>query len=57
MIEVDDVSGFTAPPGRDVSVAASQYVTSGLAPTQQFWRVRAVNSAGVAGAWSVIRSF
>ena len=57
MIEVDDVSGFTAPPVRDVSVAPSQYVTSGLAATQQFWRVRAVNSAGVAGAWSVIRSF
>ena len=57
MIEVDDVSGFTAPPGRDVSVAPSQYVTSGLAATQQFWRMRAVNSAGVAGAWSVIRSF
>jgi len=57
MIEVDDVSGFTAPLVHDVSVAASQYVTSGLAGTQQFWRGRAVNSVGVAGAWSVIRSF
>jgi len=57
MIEVDDVSGFTAPLVHDVSVAASQYVTSGLAGTQQFWRGRAVNSMGVAGAWWVIRSF
>ena len=49
MIEVDDVSGFTAPLVRDVNVTSSQYVTSGLTTTLQFWRVRAVNAAGVAG--------
>jgi hypothetical protein len=56
-IQIDDASTFTAPLVRDQSVSASMYATSGLATTTQFWRVRGVNSAGTAGAWSAVRSF
>ena len=56
-IQIDDSSGFTAPLVRDQSVTSSIYATSDLATTTHFWRVRGVNSAGVAGAWSVVRSF
>ena len=42
---------------REQSVTSSVYATSDLATTTQFWRVRGVNSAGVAGAWSAVRSF
>ena len=56
-IQVDDSSAFSAPLVRDVTVGASWYVASGLATTPHFWRVRGVNSAGVPGAWSAVRSF
>ena len=56
-IQIDDSSGFTAPLVRDVSVVDSMYATSGLSTVMHFWRVRGVNSAGVAGAWSAVRSF
>jgi Beta-propeller repeat len=56
-IQVDDSSAFTAPLVRDQSVTSSQYATSGLPTTTHFWRVRGVNTAGVAGAWSATRSF
>jgi hypothetical protein len=56
-IQIDDSSAFTAPLVRDVSVTASDYLTSGLATTTQFWRVRGVNTAGTPGAWSAARSF
>jgi hypothetical protein len=56
-IQIDDSSGFTAPLVRDQSVTSSIYATSDLATTTHFWRVRGVNSAGVAGAWSSARSF
>jgi Beta-propeller repeat len=56
-IQIDDSSAFSAPLVREQTVTASQYVTTDLVATQHFWRVRAANSAGVAGAWSVTRSF
>lgn len=56
-IQIDDSSTFTAPLVRDASVTDSIYATSGLASVQHFWRVRGVNSVGVAGPWSAVRSF
>ena len=56
-IQIDDSSGFTAPLVRDQSVTSTTFVASGLATTTHFWRVRGVNSAGVAGPWSAVRSF
>lgn len=56
-IQIDDSSAFTAPLVRDVSVVDSMYVANGLSTVTHFWRVRGVNSAGVAGAWSAVRSF
>ncbi len=56
-LQVDDSSAFSAPLVRDLTVTASWYVASGLSTTPHFWRVRGVNSAGVAGAWSAVRSF
>ncbi|MEY2458982.1 MAG: hypothetical protein QOG30_812, partial [Acidimicrobiaceae bacterium] len=56
-IQIADSSAFTAPLVRNESVTASGYFQGGLATTTQFWRVRGVNTAGVAGAWSATRSF
>ena len=56
-IQIDDSSAFTAPLVRAASVTDSMYATSGLSTVQHFWRVRGVNSAGVAGPWSPVRSF
>ena len=56
-IQIDDSSAFTAPLVREQSVTTSIYVTSDLSTATHFWRVRGVNSAGVAGAWSAVRSF
>ena len=57
-LQVDDSSAFSAPLVRNLSRRRSSwYVASGLATTPHFWRVRGVNSAGVAGAWSAVRSF
>ena len=56
-IQIDDSSAFTAPLERDLTVTAAQALASGLATTQHFWRVRAVNSAGIAGPWSAVFSF
>jgi hypothetical protein len=56
-IQIDDSNTFTAPLVRDAVVNDSMYATGGLATTTHFWRVRGVNSAGVAGPWSTVRSF
>jgi len=57
-IQVDDSSAFTAPLVRSATVSQSTtYVTSGLATVAHFWRVRAVNVNGVAGAWSSTFTF
>jgi hypothetical protein len=56
-IQIDDSSAFTVPLVVEQSVSLSQFSTSGLASVQHWWRVRGVNSDGVAGAWSSVRSF
>ena len=56
-IQIDDSSAFTAPLVREQSLSGSMYATSGLAAVPHFWRVRALNTAGVAGAWSAVRTF
>ena len=56
-IQVDDSSGFSAPLVSSLTSTASQTSVSGLAAGQYWWRVRAKNSAGVAGNWSASRRF
>ena len=48
-IQIDDSSAFNAPLVREQQVTGSMAVSSGLATVPHFWRVRAVNTAGVAG--------
>jgi hypothetical protein len=56
-IQVDDSSTFSAPRVVEQTVTASQFTATSLAARQHWWRVRGVNSAGTAGAWSSVRSF
>ena len=57
-IQIDDSSAFTAPLVREQqNITVTRYATVGLATTPHFWRVRAVNTAGVAGPWSAVRTF
>jgi hypothetical protein len=56
-IQVDDSSSFTTPLVRSLTSTASQTSVSGLSAVRHWWRVRARNSAGVAGNWSASRRF
>jgi hypothetical protein len=56
-IQVDDSSAFSAPLVRNLTSTASQTTVTGLATVRHWWRVRARNSAGVAGNWSATRRF
>ncbi len=56
-IQIDDSSNFSAPRIVDQTLAASQLTTGSLPVRQHWWRVRSLNSAGTAGAWSAVRSF
>lgn len=56
-IQIDDSSNFTAPLTLSQKVNASQATVTGLPAQRLFWRVRAFNSAGVAGPFSVSRRF
>jgi hypothetical protein len=56
-IQIDDGSGFSAPLVRNLTSTASQISVSGLASVRHWWRVRARNSAGIAGNWSSSRRF
>ena len=57
-IQVDEISAFGAPLILSASTAASQFTTSSLPDGNWnwFWRVRAVNAEGTAGAWSTVRA-
>jgi hypothetical protein len=54
-IQIDDSKDFTSPLSRTVSV--SQATVTDLPAQRLFWRVRAFNSAGVAGPFSASRRF
>jgi len=56
-IQIDDSSTFSAPRVVDQTVTASQFSVGSLASRQHWWRVRSLNAAGTAGAWSSVRSF
>jgi len=56
-IQIDDSSNFSTPLVVDQTVTASQFTASTLVVRQHWWRVRGINSAGTAGAWSSVRRF
>src|SRR5215211_753601 len=56
-IQIDDSSTFSAPQIVNQNVAVSSFTTSSLPAKRLWWRVRGINSAGVAGPWSVTRRF
>src|SRR5262245_3050933 len=57
VIQIDNSSNFTTPLTLSQSVSASQATIGGLPAQRLFWRVRGVNSAGVAGPFSAARRF
>jgi hypothetical protein len=56
VIQIDDQSSFASPTVNQ-TVSTSTYSTSTLPRTRMWWRVRAVDASGVAGAWSAARKF
>ena len=56
-IQIDDSKNFTAPLTLSQKVSVSQATIMGLPAQRLFWRVRAFNSAGVAGPFSASRRF
>jgi hypothetical protein len=56
IIQIDDQSSFASPTVNQ-TVSTSTYSTSTLPRTRMWWRVRAVDPSGVAGAWSSARKF
>ena len=57
LIQIDDSNTFSAPRVVEQTLTASQFTATSLAAQQHWWRVRAVDAAGTAGAWSSVRSF
>jgi len=55
-IQIDDQSSFSSPIVSQ-TVSASTFSTSTLPAARMWWRVRAVDASGVAGAWSAGRRF
>jgi hypothetical protein len=56
-IQIDDSKNFTAALTFRQTVSLSQATVTGLPAQRLFWRVRAFNSAGVAGPFSATRRF
>jgi hypothetical protein len=56
-LQIDDSKNFNAPLTFDQTVSVSQATVTGLPTQRLFWRVRAFNSAGVAGPFSASRRF
>jgi hypothetical protein len=56
-IQIDDSSTFSTPLVVDQTVSTSQFTAPTLAARRHWWRVRGINSAGTAGAWSSVRRF
>src|SRR5918994_248296 len=57
-IQIDNSNSFSAPLVVDRVVTPSQFTASTLnAGRRHWWRVRGINAAGTAGAWSSVRRF
>jgi hypothetical protein len=56
-IQIDDSQNFSAPLTSTQTVSVSQATITGLPAQRLFWRVRAFNSANVAGPFSSSRRF
>ena len=56
-IQIDDSSTITAPFRANQTVNVSQVTITGLPAQRLWWRVRAINAAGVAGPFSSTRRF
>jgi VCBS repeat protein/FG-GAP repeat protein len=57
-IQIDNSNSFSNPLVVDRVVTASQFTASALNQGQRhWWRVRGINAAGTAGAWSSVRRF
>jgi hypothetical protein len=56
-LQIDDSKNFNAPLTSSQMVTVSQATVTGLPAQRLFWRVRAFNSAGVAGPFSASRRF
>ena len=57
LIQIDNSSNFTTPLTLSQTVSVSQATIGGLPAQQLWWRVRGINSAGVAGPFSSSRRF
>ena len=57
-VQIDDNRNFRSPV-QDVETAtdADTYLANSLADGKYYWRVRAINSVGLAGNWSQVRAF
>jgi predicted phage tail protein len=56
-IQIDDSESFSAPQTVNQTLAFSQLTTSTLPTRRMWWRVRANDGSGGAGAWSAARRF
>ena len=56
IVQIDDQSSFSSPTVNQ-TVSTSTYSTNALPITRMWWRVRAVDASGIAGAWSSSRRF
>ncbi|MGI9114519.1 MAG: hypothetical protein ACR2FX_05705 [Chthoniobacterales bacterium] len=56
-IQISDQSSFPSPLILNQNVTASQFGTSTLPTKTMWWRVRATDASGNAGAWSAARRF
>ncbi len=56
LIQIDNQSNFSSPTVSQ-TVSASSFSTSTLPRTRMWWRVRAIDASGLAGAWSSTRRF
>jgi hypothetical protein len=56
-IQIDDSSNFSTPLVLERVVDVSQFTVTTLNARRHWWRVRAINSAGVQGSFSSVRRF
>jgi len=56
-IQIDNEQSFAAPITVNQTTGVSQLTTSTLPTARMWWRARANDSGGAAGAWSAVRRF